>query len=106
VAKILRSHGYTVLEAADGLAALQLATQYSETIDLMLTDVMLPEGMSGRHVVKQVRSYRPEVAILYMSGYSDLLLEQHQMVSIEGNVLQKPFTTQSLLQAIWQVLQH
>src|SRR6185295_14704698 len=69
VVKALASHGYRVLQAADGNQALTLAESHSEAIDVLLTDVVLP-GMNGRELADRFRIERPDTKVIYTSGYT------------------------------------
>jgi two-component system cell cycle sensor histidine kinase/response regulator CckA len=93
VAIVLRRSGYVVLEAADGLEALQLAAQHPGPIDLLLTDVCMP-GLLGPEVCERLRPQRPETRYLLMSGYPE---------GIEASglaCLAKPFGIPELLQSV------
>ncbi|WP_239522947.1 response regulator, partial [Stenotrophomonas maltophilia] len=68
---ILADLGYRVLEAADGEEALQVFGQNTTAIDLLLTDVVLPGKVRGRELSERVRAVRPEVRVLFMSGYTE-----------------------------------
>jgi PAS domain S-box-containing protein len=99
----LEDHGYTVLEAADGKAALALARQHSAPIQLLLTDVIMP-GMSGRELADHLSRERPEIRVVYMSGYANDLVAQHGALDPETILLEKPFTLQVLLAKVHQAL--
>ncbi|HKU25082.1 MAG TPA: ATP-binding protein [Candidatus Sulfotelmatobacter sp.] len=95
--ELLRGEGYTVLEGADGLAAIQISRTYAGTIHLLLTDMVMP-NMHGRHLAVQLKQQRPALKVLYMTGYADSDdLEQ-------GGVLEKPFMPETLLRAVHDVL--
>ncbi len=78
-ADVLRKHGYRVLEASDGIKALQLAEGREGTIDLLLTDVVMP-GMDGGELAKKLAALVPSLRVLYMSGYPD------EVIRIAGHV--------------------
>jgi PAS domain S-box-containing protein len=103
--EFLASTGYTVLGAQDGVEAIRIAEQHASRIDLMLTDVVMP-GMSGRELAQRVAVLRPDIKVLYASGYtSDALLNQG--VLEEGvSFLPKPFTRDALAQKVREVLEH
>ncbi len=103
VGETLRTNGYTVLDAPDGKAALELAGSYDAPIDLLLTDVILP-GLSGRSIAEQLRKSRPLMKVIYMSGYTDELIASHGIVGPQTTLLEKPFRIASLLQKIREVL--
>jgi PAS domain S-box-containing protein len=89
--RMLRELGYHVLEATDGLSALEIISQHPDIIDLLLTDVIMPGGLSGCQVAEQILAQRPAVRVLYMSGYTDSILAQHQLIAPHQMLLQKPW---------------
>jgi len=101
--RILRERGYTVLEAADGRQALQLAREFSNAIDLVITDVIMP-GVSGSALVAQLESCRPQIKSLFVSGYADDAIVRHGILNSNLAFLQKPFTVENLLRKIREVL--
>jgi two-component system cell cycle sensor histidine kinase/response regulator CckA len=104
ILELLHAHGYTVLEAADGIAALNIAQRAHGKIDLLLTDVVMP-GMSGTQVAEKVTSLHPETKVLYMSGYTDFAVEHHQIPQQGRLLLRKPFTQQSLARKVREALE-
>jgi CheY-like chemotaxis protein len=102
-ARILRAQGYEVLEARDGVDALQQLTVAKKSVDLLLTDVVLP-GMSGRELSERVHDAHPEIPTLFASGYTDDVVLQNQMVSQDAELLQKPFTSDALARRVRAVL--
>jgi len=99
----LRKSGYRVLDAADGIQALAVAGAYTGPIHILVTDVVMPR-LSGRELVTRITAARPELKILYISGYTDDSIFRHGV--LEGGVafLQKPFNLKDLTQKIRQVL--
>jgi two-component system cell cycle sensor histidine kinase/response regulator CckA len=99
----LGKSGYRVLEAADGIQALEIATAHRGPIHILVTDVVMPR-LSGRELVTRITVARPELKILYISGYTDDSIFRHGV--LEGGVafLQKPFNLKDLAQKIRQVL--
>jgi len=95
--------GYKVLESTAGKEALVFAEQYKGLIHLMLTDVVMP-GMSGRELSEELATPRPEMKILYMSGYTDDTVVRHGVLEEGMGFLQKPFTSDSLLRKVREVL--
>ncbi|RMF61080.1 MAG: PAS domain S-box protein [Calditrichaeota bacterium] len=101
--EILEQNGYRVLEASDGEEALKLEAQYPESIDLILTDVIMPR-MSGKELVSKIQERRSEMKVVYCSGYTDNTIV-HQGVLEEGTrFIQKPFTPLTLLEIIRNTL--
>jgi CheY-like chemotaxis protein len=98
-AEILQQAGYTVLQAEHGPAALRVSLRHEAPIQLLLTDVVMP-GMNGRDLANRLRQVRPGLQILYMSGYTDEVLGRHGVVDSSIAFLQKPFTADTLLQAV------
>jgi len=101
--QLLQRHGYTVLEAEHGEDALRLCERYSGPIHLVLSDVVLAQ-MSGRELVQRLAPLRREMKVLYMSGYSDEAIVHHGVLEPGTAFLQKPFTTESLMRKLREVL--
>lgn len=99
----LQLQGYHVLEAANGTEAIDISGAFQESIDLLLTDMVMPR-MSGRELADELLAQRPQLKIVYMSGYSDDVRVQEQLQEISGSFLQKPFTPATLLSKVREVL--
>jgi two-component system cell cycle sensor histidine kinase/response regulator CckA len=99
----LQRQGYTVLEAEDGPAALQLATHHRGVIHLLLTDVVMP-GMNGRELARRVALLRPGTKILFMSGYTENVMDRNGTIDPGVDLLQKPFSMSELTAKIREVL--
>jgi PAS domain S-box-containing protein len=99
--KLLEEHGYKVLGAKDGKAALELAEEYGGRIDLLLTDVAMP-GVSGPELATWMGTSRPGIKVVFMSGYTGELMRGHDMA--KGTLLDKPFTRVTLLLTVHQAL--
>jgi len=98
IRKMLLANGYAVLDARHGRDALQVAARHRGTIDLLVTDVVMPE-MGGRELAERLAAQRPELRVLFISGYtSDEVLRKG--VGTEGAFVQKPFTSDVLLRSI------
>jgi CheY-like chemotaxis protein len=101
--RILERHGYAVIEAESGELALERCTAHPGTIQLLLTDVVMP-GLSGRETADRVRELRPEIRVLYMSGYTDDEVLRQGVRAQEVPFLQKPFTVEELTAKVREVL--
>jgi CheY-like chemotaxis protein len=99
----LERHGYMVLEASSGEAALDLAQKHSGRIDLLLTDVVMP-GMSGRTLALRLASLRPGIRTIYMSGYTDDAITRHGVLDAGVTYVQKPFSPDALVRKVREVL--
>src|SRR5664280_585417 len=100
---ILQKAGYTVLLAESPDAAEQIAGSYPGPIHLMLTDVVMP-GMRGPALAERLLRLRPDLRVLYMSGYTDNAIAHHRFLDAGTEFLQKPFTPLALMQKIREVL--
>jgi two-component system cell cycle sensor histidine kinase/response regulator CckA len=96
---LLRGAGYSVLEADDGNAAIEVAEQHRDSIHLVLTDVVMP-GMNGTDLIAHLRRLQPKLAILFMSGYASDLIARAGVQEPERFVLHKPFTRTALLKKV------
>ena len=99
----LERRGYRVLAAPDGPSALALARAYNGTIDLLLTDVVMP-GMNGRELAELLLLERPGTRVLFASGYTDDAVLLHGVGTDELSFIQKPFTPTVLVQRVRKVL--
>ena len=101
--EVLERQGHRVLEAGDGVLALQRYEAEGERIDLILTDVVMPR-MSGRELVDRVRAIRPAMPVLYMSGYTEDAILRHGVHDSSMLLLSKPFTPSDLIAKVREVL--
>ncbi len=101
--RVLQRQGYEVLEARNGIEALRLAEPASQVIDLVISDIVMPE-LGGRQLVERLRSIRPEVPVLLMSGYTDDAIVRHGITEATAMFLPKPFTTEALANKVRAVL--
>jgi CheY-like chemotaxis protein len=101
---ILESLGYSVLEADSGAKALEISGQFQGRIDLLLTDVIMP-GMTGRGLAKRLRSLRPSIKVLLVSGYAEADRPQSRGSESEFDLLPKPFTPSALAAKVREILQ-
>lgn len=100
---LLESGGYTVLAAKDGPSAIEIAQAYTENIDLVLTDVIMP-AMGGGTLVAQLKASRPDLRGTYMSGYAGNLIANYGVLDSGKTLLHKPFTKKSLLRHVRKML--
>jgi CheY-like chemotaxis protein len=94
--RILETDGYRVLEASNGAEALAIAKPFGGTIDLLLTDVVMPR-MNGRALAAALRTLRPAIKVVYLSGYAGELAEAEEDPREAGAHLRKPFSPTALL---------
>jgi two-component system, cell cycle sensor histidine kinase and response regulator CckA len=99
VFKFLDKYGYRVLIAANGQEALHICRGHKDPIHLLLTDVVMP-GLSGKELAKQAKELRPDLKLLFMSGYTDNAIVKHGILEKGIAFIQKPFTHQGLA---WKV---
>ncbi len=95
--------GYTVIAAEDGHTALELAAMHVGPIQLLMTDVVMP-GISGRELAGRVKAIRPEIKVLFMSGYTDQAVVHHGILDTDAALLQKPFTMAALAAKLREIL--
>jgi two-component system cell cycle sensor histidine kinase/response regulator CckA len=103
--QVLQQHGYDVLEASNGRDALHLSEEYSRPIHLLATDTVMPQ-MSGRELADRLAKLRPEMKVLFVSGYMDDAVLRHGLRHADAPFLQKPYTPQALAQKVREVLDY
>jgi PAS domain S-box-containing protein len=101
--KILENVGYNVLEASRGHEAVRLCLEREEPIDLLLTDVVMPET-SGKEVADRLSKMQPGLRVLFMSGYTDESIVHHGVLDLNVEFIQKPFTPAGLTKKVREVL--
>jgi PAS domain S-box-containing protein len=101
--RILAGNGYQVREAADGAAAVRLASEPAGRIDLIVSDVVMP-GMLGTEVVDQVRALRPGLPALFITGYAQQVLDSQGVRASDLDIVQKPFSEAALLARVRRAL--
>jgi len=102
--KVLRRSGYHVLEASGGRDALRIARERGGAVDLLLTDVVMPE-LDGRELSERLRADYPDIRVLFMSAYTEdeVILQGVQVAQV--NFLSKPFNLESLTRSVREVLE-
>jgi response regulator RpfG family c-di-GMP phosphodiesterase len=102
--RLLNQQGYKVLEAANGEEALRVVQEHiGEKIHLLLTDVVMPQ-MGGKELANQLKLLRPDVKVLYTSGYTDDAIVHHGVLEPGTHFLQKPFSPKTLSHKVREVL--
>ena len=102
--RALAAQGYLVLEADRGATALDLARRHKGAIDLLLTDVVMPDT-NGRKLADALRATRPGLRVLFMSGYPDGAIGKHGILEHGVAYLAKPFTTEAITRKVREVLE-
>jgi nitrogen-specific signal transduction histidine kinase/ActR/RegA family two-component response regulator len=103
VSEYLQARGYTVIEAGDGIAALELAEKHSGSIQLLITDVVMPK-LSGRELATRISAQRKDLKVLYISGYTDDSVFRHGVLEGGMSFLQKPFNLKALAEKVRAIL--
>jgi PAS domain S-box-containing protein len=103
VRNVLRENGYRVLEASRGEEALELSELFAGRIDLLVTDVVMP-GMNGRELARRLVNFRPQIKVLYISGYADNAVWYPGGLDAGGAFLQKPFSPEALARKVREAL--
>jgi DNA-binding NtrC family response regulator len=100
---MLRKKGYHVLAAASAAQALQIAREQANDIQLLLTDVVMPE-VSGPELAEQMLQINPAIRVLYASGYPRNFIKKHDLTAANIDFIAKPFTLQSLTKTVGRIL--
>ncbi|HZS47690.1 MAG TPA: ATP-binding protein [Blastocatellia bacterium] len=103
IREILKKTGYNMLEAENGIAAVQLSRMYEGVIDMVITDVVMPQ-MNGRELVEKLIEARPQIKAIYMSGYTHDAIMKYGLGNIDGAFMQKPFASAALVSKVREVL--
>ena len=101
--RVLQERGYSVLEAGDGTEALRLAEEYDGPIDLLVTDIVMPE-MSGRKLAENLRTMHPAAKILFMSGFTETDVIQQGLLEPGAAFVEKPFSPDGLAERVREAL--
>ena len=104
VMRLLKAEGYEVLAVANGRLALPVWNEHRDRIDLLLTDVIMPEGINGRELAERFQRDRPGLKVIYTSGYNMELAEPDGRLRPGLNFVQKPYRPEQLLHAIQSAL--
>jgi CheY-like chemotaxis protein len=100
VRKVLERSGYTVIESSSGLAALELWGKTKPHIDLLLTDMVMPDGISGLQLAEKLKAQNPGLKVIFTTGYSAELMGKDFEIKEGVNFLQKPYPPQQLVQTV------
>jgi CheY-like chemotaxis protein len=101
--RILVRNGYRVITAVNGLDAIEVATSHPDPIDLLVTDVIMPQ-MLGKESADRIRARYPAVKVLFMSGYTQGVLDTKGVLEADVNLIEKPFTEASLLAKLSEIM--
>ena len=100
VRRVLERGGYQVVEASSGLAALELWKENKTHVDLLLTDMVMPDGISGRQLAEKLKADNPKLKVIYTTGYSSDLMGKEVSLQEGVNFLQKPYPPQKLVETV------
>jgi CheY-like chemotaxis protein len=103
---VLEDNHYRVLEAETGLAALQVWAQHKQDIGMLLTDMVMPQGITGRDLAERLQAERPTLRVLYSSGYSPDVVGGSFQLPENSFFLAKPYQPPKLIQAVRECLEH
>jgi len=106
VVQALRTLGYRVFEAENGQAAMVLWQQHGANVDLLFTDMVMPEGMTGLELAEGLQAVKPTLRVIIASGYSSELLQAGRIKEIGVRYLPKPFSTRVLAETVRACLDH
>jgi CheY-like chemotaxis protein len=101
--RVLEGNGFSVLPAADGAEALRVCQQTDGTIDLVVTDIVMPR-LNGLELSERIRASRPETKILFITGFGDQFPELRELIKYGANIVQKPFLPSELLRKVEDAL--
>jgi CheY-like chemotaxis protein len=100
VSKVLERSGYAVIESSSGVAALELWSKSKPHIDLLLTDMVMPDGISGLQLAETLKLQNPGLKVIFTTGYSAELMGKDFQIKEGVNFLQKPYPPQKLVQTV------
>jgi CheY-like chemotaxis protein len=99
----LSAYGYRVLSAADAPQAIALAESHTGPLHVLLTDVVLP-GMNGREIAERIQASRPEIAVLFTSGYTDDVIAHKGVIDRGVSYIPKPYTVEQIAAKVREVI--
>ncbi len=102
--RVFKEYGYTVLVSSNGVEALEMAAKHTDSIQLMVTDVVMPGGLNGKQLADRMAASRPEMKVLYISGYTDGSLFSSTEGDAQVHLLEKPFSPVVLVQKARELL--
>ena len=102
--KLLTKHGYHVIEAESGRAALEIWNGQKDSIDMLLTDIVMPDGVSGHDLAMRLQEERPGLPVIYSSGYSAEVFRGEAVFPDDAVFLGKPYRPEDLLRVTREVL--
>ncbi|MBW1677410.1 MAG: response regulator, partial [Deltaproteobacteria bacterium] len=102
--KFLKKYGYRVLEAANGKEAIEIFRQFHGTIHLLITDVIMP-GMNGKELAERLLAERPDMKVLFMSGYTQNIIMQKGIMPADIHYIQKPFSFEGLAKKVRETIE-
>ncbi len=105
VRKVLERSGYAVIDSPSGLAALELWSKAKPHVDLLLTDMVMPDGISGLQLAEKLKVENPGLKVIFTTGYSAELMGKDFEIKEGVNFLQKPYPPQKLVQTVRNGLQ-
>jgi PAS domain S-box-containing protein len=105
VHEILERNGYGVFEAANGVEALEIWAREKGDFDLLVTDLVMPNGISGRDLAQRLRLKEPKLKVLFTSGYSSEMVSQEVALGTDTSFLQKPYKPDFLLEVVRQIIE-
>lgn len=103
VSDILEEYGYNVITAENGVESLELSKKYNDKIDLLFTDVIMP-NMNGQELSEKIKEFHPNIKVLFMSGYTESTAIQKGVLESKSGFLQKPFTANGLIKKVRDIL--
>ena len=101
---VLESYGYNVIDAASGRRAFDVWKEHSARVDLLLTDIVMPDGVTGRDLAESLKQEKPNLRVLFSSGYSSDIIGKDFVLSDGVNFLQKPYNPQTLAETVRECL--